>query len=81
MDEQTPLHAIVALLEDVHTTHFESGEPLLLRRGDTGTAVMIYDDGACEVEFSDRNGRTYAMLPLAPDRVLVLRDAPEHAGA
>jgi hypothetical protein len=80
MDDRPPLHAIVALLEDVPTTHFESGEPLLLRRGDTGTVVMVYDDGACEIEFSDRSGRAYAMLPLAPDRLLVLPDAPEHAG-
>jgi hypothetical protein len=79
MNDRLPLHAVVALLEDTHTTHFESGKPLLLRRGDTGTVVMMYDDGAYEVEFADRSGRAYAMLPLPAEQLLVLRDAPERA--
>ena len=54
---------------------------MLLRRGDVGTVVMLYDGGACEVEFADRNGRTYALLPLPADRLLVLRDIPERVGA
>ncbi len=74
------MHATVALLEDMHTTHFESGEPVLLRRGDIGTVVMLYDGGACEVEFADRRGRTYALLPLSANRLLVLRDTPERVG-
>lgn len=80
MSDRPAMHATVALLEDTRTTHFESGEPVLLRRGDIGTVVMLYDDGACEVEFSDRSGRTYALLPLAADRLLVLHDTPEHVG-
>jgi hypothetical protein len=79
MEVRVPLHAVVALLEDTRTTHFESGEPLLLRRGQIGTVVMTYDDGAYEVEFADRNGRAYAMLVLSADRLMVLRDAPECA--
>ena len=75
------MHATVALLEDTLTTHVESGEPVLLRRVDVGTVVMLYDGGACEVEFADRNGRTYALLPLPADRLLVLRDIPERVGA
>ncbi len=70
------MHATVALREDTHTTHFESREPVLLRRGEVGTVVMLYDGGACEVEFADRSGRTYALLALAADRLLVLRDVP-----
>jgi hypothetical protein len=79
MSESIPLHASVALLEDVQATHFERGAPLRLRRGEMGTVVMPYDDGACEVEFSDQEGHAYAMLPLSADRLLVLRDAPERA--
>jgi hypothetical protein len=75
------MHATVALLEDTLTTHFETGESVLLRRGDIGTVVMLYDGGACEVEFSDRSGHTYALLPLSADRLLVLHDAPERVGA
>ncbi len=79
MKDQLPLHTVVALLEDTRTTHFESGEPLLLRRGQIGTVVMTYDDGACEVEFADRGGRAYAMLPLSADQLMVLHDTPERA--
>ena len=75
------MHATVALLEDTRTTHFESGAPLLLHRGDTGTVVMTYEDGAYEVEFADRSGRTYALLPLPADRLLPLRDVPERVVA
>jgi hypothetical protein len=81
MAAQLPLHVTVALLEDVRTTHFESGAPLLLRRGDMGTIVMLYDDDAYEVEFADRSGRTYAMLPLAADRLLLIHDVPERVSA
>ena len=81
MEARLPLHATVALLEDVRTTHFESGVSLYLRRGDTGTIVMLYDGDAYEVEFADRSGRTYAMLPLAADRLLLLHDVPERVSA
>jgi hypothetical protein len=76
MSDQPPMHATVALLEDTWTTHFESREPVLLHRGDVGTVVMLYDGGSCEVEFADRSGRTYALLTLSADRLLVLRDVP-----
>jgi len=81
MSDLPPMHATVALLEDARATHFESGEPVLLRRGDIGTVVMLYQDGACEVEVSERSGRAYAMLPLAADNLLVLHDAPARDGA
>ena len=71
------MHATVALLEDTRTMHFESGEPVLLRCGDVGTVVMLYDGGACEVEFADRSGRTYALLPLPVDRLLLLHGVTE----
>jgi hypothetical protein len=47
---------------------------LNLWRGQVGTVVDILGGGrALEVEFSDRNGRTYASLGLRPDQVMVLR--------
>jgi hypothetical protein len=76
MSDRPAMHATVALLEDTCTTHFESGEPVLLRRGDVGTVVMLYDGGACEVEFADRSGRTYALLALSAESLLVLRELP-----
>ena len=51
-----------------------------LRRGQVGTVVdVLRDREAVEVEFSDRNGRTYASLGLRPDQVMVLRYAPAAA--
>jgi hypothetical protein len=79
MNNEIGMHDVVALLEDVQTRHFESGRPLLLRRGQIGTVVMIYQDGAREVEFADRDGCAFAILPLRPDQLMVLHDTPEFA--
>jgi hypothetical protein len=75
------MHDVVALLEDVPTRHFETRRPLTLRRGQIGTVVMNYDDGTVEVEFADRDGRAFAILSLPPDKLMVLRDAPDYAVA
>lgn len=72
---------MVALLEDKRAKHFESGEPLLLRRGQIGTVVMTYDDGTCEVEFADRDGRAFAILSLRPNQFMLLHDTPDFAAA
>jgi hypothetical protein len=74
-------HDLVALLEDTSAKHFQTGEPLLLRRGQIGTVVMVYADGALEVEFADRQGRPYALVSMSRDRLMQLRDAPDHAVA
>ena len=48
-----------------------------LWRGQVGTVVEILADGAAfEVEFSDRNGRTYESLGLQPEQLMVLRFEP-----
>ena len=70
------MHDVVALLQVVRTKHFESGQALLLRRGQIGTVVMCYKDGACEVEFADPDGRGFAILSLRPDQLMVLHDTP-----
>ena len=81
MNRKLNMHDVVALLNDVHTKHFDSGAPLLLRRGQIGTVVMIYEDGACEIEFADRDGRAFAILALDPDQLMVLHDTPGYAAA
>lgn len=44
-----------------------------LWRGQVGTVVEILAGGAAfEVEFSDRDGRTYESLGLRPDQIMVL---------
>ncbi|MGH7454776.1 MAG: DUF4926 domain-containing protein, partial [bacterium] len=51
-----------------------------LWRGQVGTVVEILAGGkAFEVEFSDRDGRTYESLGLRPDQIMVLRYEPMNA--
>jgi Domain of unknown function (DUF4926) len=49
-----------------------------LRRGQVGTVVELLG-GACEVEFSDDEGRTYAQAALVPGQLLVLHHRPTSA--
>jgi hypothetical protein len=56
----------VALLEDLPEEN--------LWRGQVGAVVEIYNDGeAFEVEFVDTDGKTYGLLALRPDQIIVLR--------
>lgn len=81
MNGEIHLHDSVALLEETPATHFETGRPLLLCRGQVGTVVMTYDGTAFEVEFSGRDGRAYALLPIPAERLMVLREVPELVAA
>jgi hypothetical protein len=48
-----------------------------LWRGHVGTVVEILAGGtAFEVEFSDREGRTYESLGLRPEQIMVLHYEP-----
>lgn len=48
-----------------------------LWRGQVGTVVELLADGeAFEVEFSDRDGRTYESVGLRPEQIMVLRFEP-----
>jgi hypothetical protein len=62
------LHAVVALLEDVPEHS--------LVRGQVGAVVETWAPGVYEVEFSDEQGRTYAMLALKSDQLMVLHHGP-----
>ena len=75
------MHDVVALLEEVPAKDFNTARPLLLHRGQIGTVVMTYADGACEVEFADRDGRAYALLPIRPEKLMVLHNSPDYAAA
>ncbi|MBI4641016.1 MAG: DUF4926 domain-containing protein [Candidatus Tectomicrobia bacterium] len=60
---------IVALTVDFPEYH--------LWRGQVGTVVEIISSGAAfEVEFSDREGRTYESVGLCPDQIMVLHYEP-----
>ncbi len=75
------MHEVVALLEEIRATHFSTGAPLTLRRGQMGTVVMTYDDTAFEVEFCDNQGRAFAIMPIRGERLIVLHDAPRAVAA
>ncbi len=77
MTNEIQLHDLVALTEDVATTHFASHRPLQLRRGQVGTVVLMLDEDHVQVEFSDRDGRAYAILPLSGSQLMILREQPE----
>jgi hypothetical protein len=81
MNDKIQIHDVVVLLEDARTKHFETGQPLMLRRGQLGTVVMTYDGSAFEVEFAGRDGRAYALLPVAAEKLMLLKDTPELAAA
>jgi hypothetical protein len=70
------MHDVVALLEEVPAKHFATNAPITLRRGQMGTVVMTYDGSAFEVEFADNQGRAFAILPIAADKLMLLHDAP-----
>jgi len=76
MNAAIQMHDVVALLEDVPARHFETGQPLTLRRGQLGTVVMTYDGTAFEVEFAGRNGRAYALLPVPAEKLMALHETP-----
>lgn len=48
-----------------------------LYRGQVGTVVELLAGGAAfEVEFSDRNGRTYESVGLRPEQIMALHFEP-----
>lgn len=64
------LFDVVAILSDVPEHN--------LARGQVGTVVELLN-GACEVEFSDDEGTTYAEVALVPHELLVLKYRPTRA--
>lgn len=62
---------VVALLDDLP----DHGLP----RGQVGTVAEELDAATVMVELSDDEGQTFALVPVARDRLLVLRYLPEAA--
>ena len=59
---------VVALLEDL--------PELNLYRGQVGTIVEVYEPGIFEVEFSDTNGRAYAIETVKEEQLMLLYYEP-----
>lgn len=69
MNDAIQLLDVVALTADIPECD--------LHRGQVGTVVDILADGqAFEVEFCDREGRTYESVGLRPDQLMVLHFDP-----
>jgi hypothetical protein len=68
MNDTPKLLDVVALLEAVP----DHG----LRRGQVGTVIEELAPDVFEVEFSDDNGRTYALLALRANQLIVLHYEP-----
>jgi Domain of unknown function (DUF4926) len=64
---------VVALISDVPKK--------ALQRGQVGTIVEVLAPGVFEVEFSDLEGRTYALAALPESHLMVLRHEPASAAA
>lgn len=64
---------VVALTADVPEKH--------LRRGQVGTIVEIHAPGVVEVEFSDLDGKPYAMCAISESSLMVLHHVPDAIAA
>jgi hypothetical protein len=70
---QAPLQLldVVALLDSLPAQNLASGQ--------VGTIVELLAPGIYEVEFSDDEGQTYALLPLHGKQLLQLHHKPSHS--
>lgn len=68
MSTKMEILGVVALLEDLPAKG--------LVRGQVGTIVEVLAPGVFEVEFSDDDGRAYAMMALKADQLMVLHHRP-----
>jgi hypothetical protein len=65
---QLPIHSVVALTSDLP----DRG----LVRGQVGTVVEVWAPDVSEVEFSDDQGKTYAMIELRAEQLMQLHHEP-----
>ena len=64
MNSPLKLLDVIALTEDLRD--------LGLYQGQVGTIVEVYEPGVFEVEFSDLQGRTYALETLKREQLMAL---------
>jgi hypothetical protein len=68
---------LVALIEDAIATHKVTHQQIMLRRGQMGTVLMSFDHKAFLIDFTDRQGKTFAMETIEPIKLLRLINEPE----
>jgi hypothetical protein len=70
LNDEIKLFDVVALVTNLQEQN--------LSKGQVGTIVEILNNGAAyEVEFADRNGRTFQSLGLRPEQFMVLHYDPQ----
>jgi hypothetical protein len=67
---------IVALTEAIPASQPETQTPLMLHRGQVGTVLMVFDDDAVLIDFSDPEGYTYAMETVPLQKLMPLFHEP-----
>jgi hypothetical protein len=73
-------HDTIVLLNTIRTTRYGTNEEITLQRGLLGTIVApVFNESHALVEFSDRNGRPFAMPELPLTDMLRVIDEPEFA--
>ena len=68
---------LVALTEDAIATHKVSNQQITLRRGQMGTVLMSFDHKAFLIDFTDKQGTTFAMETIELVKLLRLINEPE----
>ncbi len=63
---------LVVIDRDIHVTHKETKQPILLRKGQLGTVLMDFDGEAFLIDFSDEKGITYAMETVPAEHLIPL---------
>jgi hypothetical protein len=63
---------LVVIDRDITATHKETNQPILLRKGQVGTVVMNFNGEAYLIDFTDREGITYAMETIPTDQLIPL---------
>lgn len=67
------LHDTITLTENITTNQFMTDKKIVIPRGQVGIIIEIYpEENAFEVEFSDSNGQTYALLSLSVEQFIIL---------
>ncbi|MBD2000706.1 DUF4926 domain-containing protein [Leptolyngbya sp. FACHB-541] len=63
---------VVALTDEIQAIHKETKQSILLKRGQVGTVLTSFKDQAYLIDFSDAEGKTYAMETVPSDSLMVL---------
>ncbi|MGC1308671.1 MAG: DUF4926 domain-containing protein [Phormidesmis sp.] len=67
---------IIALTADIPATHSETQQTILLRRGQVGTVLAVFNGEAFLIDFADEQGKTHAMETVPLTKLMLLFHEP-----